>query len=155
MSAPTLSLSRLKHVGFYRDMSAQILDFEDDLLDAQLRYVEEDIRLCRRLSVMTMPAGVALSPRQLAGAQGVVFHAPPSGTLAEYARLESGDPGTGFPGMGGWLGRVRRRADSEFRRRAATRASPGSHARTSHAHKAAPPIAAPAIRIFFTGTSPR
>jgi hypothetical protein len=64
---------------------------------------------------------LALSPRQVAGAQGVLFHASPSGTLAEYARLESGDPGTGFPGMGGWLGRVRQRADSQFRRRAATR----------------------------------
>jgi hypothetical protein len=61
-------------------MSAQILDVEEDLLDLQLRYVEEDIRLCRRLSAMTMPAGVALSRRQLAGAQGFVFHASPSGT---------------------------------------------------------------------------
>jgi hypothetical protein len=30
-------------------MNAQIPDFENDLLDTQLRHVEKDIRLCRRL----------------------------------------------------------------------------------------------------------
>jgi len=57
-------------------MGAQILDFEDDLLDAQLRYVEKDIRLRRRITAPTMSA-VALSLRQLGGAQGFVFHASP------------------------------------------------------------------------------
>ena len=70
---------QVEHVGLNRDMSAQILDFEDDLLDPQLRHVEQDIRLCRRLSTPAMPAGVALSLRQLAGAQGFIFHASPSG----------------------------------------------------------------------------
>src|SRR5687768_10934478 len=56
--------------------------------------------------------------------------------------------------MCGLLGTARRSAESEFDRRSASRASPGSHSRTSPASKAAPTIAAPAIRIFFTGTSP-
>ena len=56
--------------------------------------------------------------------------------------------------MGGWLGTARRSAESEFDRRPTSRASPGSHSRTSPAHKAAPAIATAAIRIFFTGTSP-
>ena len=40
-----------------------------------LRYVEEDIRLCRWLAALTMPGGIALSLRRLAGGQSVVFHA--------------------------------------------------------------------------------
>ena len=50
---------QVEHVGLYRDVSAEILDVEDDLVNPQLRYVEEDIRLCRRPSALTMPAGVA------------------------------------------------------------------------------------------------
>jgi hypothetical protein len=59
-------------------VSAQILDFQDDLIDPQLRYVEKDIRLCRGLTAPAGPAGVALSLRQLGGAQGLIFHAFPS-----------------------------------------------------------------------------
>ncbi|HET9777831.1 MAG TPA: hypothetical protein VFP81_00965 [Propionibacteriaceae bacterium] len=36
---------QVEHVGLDRDMGAQIIDFEDDLLDPQLRYVEKDIGL--------------------------------------------------------------------------------------------------------------
>ena len=37
-------------------MSAQILDFEDDFLDTQLRYVEKDIRLCGRVTDLSVCA---------------------------------------------------------------------------------------------------
>ena len=59
---------KVEDVGLYRDMSAQILDIEDDLLDPQLRDVEENVRLSRRPFAMAIPAGVALSLGQFAGA---------------------------------------------------------------------------------------
>src|SRR5215217_1237775 len=79
----------IEHIGLYRNMSSQILDVEEDLLDPQLRYIEQDIRLCRRLSAPTMPAGVTPSLRELAGAHGVVFHVSSFETLANAPRVTS------------------------------------------------------------------
>src|SRR5688572_30097012 len=85
MNTPQLDIradaepEQIEHLGLYRDMSAQILDFEDDLFDPQLRYVEKDIRICRRLTAAAMPAGGALSLRQLGGVQAFIVHTSSSG----------------------------------------------------------------------------
>src|SRR5215213_331901 len=96
-------------------MSAQILDIEDDLIDPQLRDVEKNIRLSRRPFAIAMPAGVALSLGQFAGAQDVVVHASPSAALGKWApfRVGIGQPGRRCL----WDGRLTPKSATESRKR--------------------------------------